>query len=59
MGNERLVAERETAAGVVIVVANVKTSLETLISPPPETVAVVETLEGGLAATFIVTMMPG
>ena len=36
--------ERLTAGGLVIVVLNVSTSLLTIISPPPETVAVGETL---------------
>src|SRR5579863_8086954 len=43
----------------LIVVRSFQVSLLTLVSPPPDTVAVLVTLAGALAATFTVTVRTG
>src|SRR5689334_13863415 len=46
-------------SGARTIVGSVAVLLAALVSPPPETVAVLVTLAGALAATFTLSMMGG
>jgi hypothetical protein len=57
--NASACVESVAAGGVRIVVASVATSLVVMVSPPPETDAVLVTLAGAFAATFTVRVIGG
>jgi hypothetical protein len=52
-------SEVTTVLPVPIVVGSEALSLEVLVSPPPETVAVLVTLAGGFPATFTLSVIAG
>jgi len=52
-------AESVAVGGVRIVVTSVATSFVVMVSPPPETVAVLVTLAGAFGATFTVRVIGG